>query len=317
MKMKNELTVKWTHSDDVYPDQRNVVKTVETPFLGQPDKLTELILRYLWGEDYIAKTQCGGSNSETLVMPEKRSSEPSDADITERITAILAERDAEQKAKSTAAIEAAEQYLTNGEGWRATENYIYRNNSMVCEVCDIPRELQERLLAKVAQQEADEKAVEAAKKAEREEKRRADEAKKAAQEKARDEYIAAWAAEHGSQRLRDQIELKLNGWPLYLHERLAADFEGLAGSAELDNDGENEPLNNPSAELCSAAKQLKARLIELGISEPIIQLVKITWKNDDDDDDDVLRTKHAVVCGNYIPGPAELGWKTRNIRLII
>ena len=118
----------------------------------------------------------------------------------------------------------------------------------------------------------------------------------------RNEYIAAWAAEHGSERLRGQIALGLSGWPQYLHERLAFDFDdSLYYNVELDNGGNHEEIINPSMDLVDRGKLLRDRLVELGITSSDIAFYEIALP-----DDPHNCGAQQYVCFTYRPGPEEL-----------
>lgn len=130
---------------------------------------------------------------------------------------------------------------------------------------------------------------------------------KEARAQRRREYIASWAAVHGSERLQAQVAAGMEGWPLYLHERLAAD---LGEDAELDNDGSDpEPLINPSLEQMVAAADLASRLLACGQVEKgevairKVTVAKITFEPDEDDPYPVVLT---YTCCDWTPGDPEL-----------
>jgi len=83
----------------------------------------------------------------------------------------------------------------------------------------------------------------------------------------RSEIIAEWAAEYGSDRLRDQIEMGLDGWPLYLHERLAHDFSGLWHDVVLRQrckKGGVHEIKNPDREKLDIMQLFAAYLETIG-----------------------------------------------------
>jgi hypothetical protein len=130
---------------------------------------------------------------------------------------------------------------------------------------------------------------------------------KEARAQRRREYIAGWAAIQGSARLQAQVAAGMEGWPLYLHERLAAD---LGPDAELDNDGSDpEPLINPTFEQMVAAADLASRLLACGQVEKgevairKVTVAKITFAPDEDDPYPVVLT---YTCCDWTPGDPEL-----------
>lgn len=73
--------------------------------------------------------------------------------------------------------------------------------------------------------------------------------------------INEWAEKHGSARLKEQLNQGLSGWPLYLHERLEADYPG----AELDNDGETgATVVNPTETQLRKAREVAERIVKKG-----------------------------------------------------
>lgn len=151
---------------------------------------------------------------------------------------------------------------------------------------------------------------------------RAKEEAKTAKVEARRQYIATWAAEHGSARLKAQLEAGLDGWPLYLHERLAAD---LGAEVELDNDGgDPEPLINPTIEQMVVAAQLATGLQVCGQvpeGQPAIRAATvsaITFEAEDGDNDGYGAPEsetRVYACATWRPGPAEL-FAERQVRLL-
>ncbi|KKN07249.1 hypothetical protein LCGC14_1068890 [marine sediment metagenome] len=163
---------------------------------------------------------------------------------------------------------------------------------------------------------------------------RAEQEAKDAAKQERDDTRAAeikeWAAEHGSTRLKAQIELGLDGWPLYLHERLTADWTPVTGpgtddfaSPELDNDGEHGvTLVNPSLLLAKAAKQIATRAVELGLAADIddaigsIEIVPIEFAIDSDDysEEEMCERQEYVTFAGYRPGSEAFETKTIRFR---
>ncbi len=130
------------------------------------------------------------------------------------------------------------------------------------------------------------------------------------QKAARGKYIREWAAEHGSERLRLQLAAGLDGWPLYLHERLISD---LGENAQLDNDGDDQdPLTNPTIEQLETAKDLASNLLGLGQILPErsgdevlrhVQILPIKFDEDDEGNDGFTIVYARAI---WTPGPPEL-----------
>ena len=133
--------------------------------------------------------------------------------------------------------------------------------------------------------------------------------KEAAKERRRAE-TAKWASEHGSKRLCDMLALGRDGWPLYLHERLAADYP----HAELDNDGTDSDCLTPSAASLATCWMVAGRMIELEHAASYEQALR-----------DLLNVKFLELDGNrvevvfwtgYHPGK-DPSWGTKTIRWVV
>ncbi len=148
---------------------------------------------------------------------------------------------------------------------------------------------------------------------ERDEKRAEQEARDAAKQAIdaqRAEEIKAWAETCGSARLTEQLRQGGDGWPLYLHERMAADLP----HCELDNDGEHgDVVINPTKDQLAIARQIAARAIELELyadeqeAFEHIEIVRIEFEEDDMHDPATLVY---VTFDGYRPGSEVFETKT-------
>ncbi len=152
-------------------------------------------------------------------------------------------------------------------------------------------------------------------------------------QEARTSEKLAWIEQHGSPRLLLQVEAGLDGWPLYLHERLAADLpEGLddygGDQWELDNDGVNgDTLVNPSRQAVEMLIKSAARLVELKL-EPDrkaalanLPIRRIEFPSDDDPDgygcdETEVPSGIYLVYSSYRPGQHP-GWSSKSIRIVV
>jgi len=146
----------------------------------------------------------------------------------------------------------------------------------------LPSDLEEKLKEKKAMLEEEKKAKEEAERKRQEDSR----LKREQDKKERREEAAEWVAEHGSTRLRKQLDLGLDGWPLYLHERLDKEFEGL--KAELHNDGEDgDEIINPTEEQLRVVEKVAERLAQLGLAPDMkeaarrLDIREVVFENDD------------------------------------
>lgn len=158
-------------------------------------------------------------------------------------------------------------------------------------------------------------------------------AEKQKNQEARTSEKLAWIEQHGSPRLLLQVEAGLDGWPLYLHERLAADLpEGLddygGDQWELDNDGVNgDTLVNPSRQAVEMLIKSAARLVELKL-EPDrkaalanLTIRRIEFPSDDDPDgygcdETEVPSGIYLVYSSYRPGQHP-GWSSKSIRIVV
>lgn len=136
------------------------------------------------------------------------------------------------------------------------------------------------------------------------------EAEKAATKERRHAEISAWAKVHGSKHLQDLLALGRDGWPLYLHERLARDFPG----AELDNDGTDSDCLTPSAEALATSWEVAARMVEIGVAvteeTALLDLLDVKILKLDGERMEV------VFWDDYRPG-SDPSWAAKTIRWVV
>jgi hypothetical protein len=135
------------------------------------------------------------------------------------------------------------------------------------------------------------------------------EAEKKAEQERRWAEIAAWAADHGSETLREQIAQGYKGWPRYLHERMAVEIPGVA--ARLDKKaGDYDVVADPSAEELELARRVAEALTACGsyasLQEAIedVAVVEVPAKRNEDEDEyceDIPEPTRAIRA-QYRPG---------------
>lgn len=134
------------------------------------------------------------------------------------------------------------------------------------------------------------------------------------------DYIAAWAAVHGSARLQAQVAAGLDGWPLYLHERLAMD---LGPDVELDNDGSDpEPLINPTLGQMEVAAGLASKLLACGqvekgqvaTSKVAVASIQFDPEEDAEYGEEQEPEVRVYACCDWFPGDPEL-FSMRSVRV--
>lgn len=355
------LNILWTKEGDGQPHQRKRTVSVEVPVEGDITAIQDALLSL---PGWTPEASYG--ESRTVRLPDSLADDLNDVGILTRIIPqaraemeAAAREKVEQKeahhAKRRAKLEA---WLDSGDPdntpWgvddkrvgevRSERHPSYLRNVMHHSLSDkalgwleghddLRQRIEVRLesLNSIAGQQARAK-LDAADD-ERDATRAEQEAKDAAKQE-RDDTRAAeikeWAAEHGSTRLKAQIELGLDGWPLYLHERLTADWTPVTGpgtddfaSPELDNDGEHGvTLVNPSLLLAKAAKQIATRAVELGLAADIddaigsIEIVPIEFAIDSDDysEEEMCERQEYVTFAGYRPGSEAFETKTIRFR---
>jgi hypothetical protein len=137
----------------------------------------------------------------------------------------------------------------------------------------------------------------------------------------RPKVIREWAKEYGSPRLQEQIAQGYEGWPLYLHERLAQDFPG----AKLDMDAwDYDMVLNPTEEELQLTREVAGRVLELNLADDLEQaFTKIKLRAYDVDEeypvvggtDVIQREVHCIVFNNYIPGGSSNAFSSKTIRI--
>ena len=132
--------------------------------------------------------------------------------------------------------------------------------------------------------------------------------------------IRYWADTNGSARLKEQIKQGYEGWPLYLHERLARDFPG----AKLDADAWGYGMVlNPTEEELAKARGLANRIVELKLAEDVADAFnRMKIRSYDVDvpipeyggDEVISEERHCLVFNAYRPGSAN-AFETKTIRI--
>jgi len=157
----------------------------------------------------------------------------------------------------------------------------------------------------LAQEKAEAKSQEAKRKAKEEGKSR--KAEKEAKKQAQIKVRKAWAEEHGSPRLKMQLAQGYDGWPLFLHEKLQHDFARLGFTVELDNNGEDTDVINPTEGQLFAIEEIADFLANHEMANDIksafsrIRIVQITFDSDEYDDYNEHKAKVYAVVEDYIP----------------
>jgi hypothetical protein len=137
----------------------------------------------------------------------------------------------------------------------------------------------------------------------------------------RPKIIREWAQKHGSPRLKEQIAQGYEGWPLYLHERLAYDFP----NAKLDkNAWDYSMVLNPTEEELELTRKLAERVLELGLAaslEDAFSKIKLRAYDIDEEypvvggSDSITREIHCIVFNAYIPGDSPNAFSSKTIRI--
>ena len=221
-----KVAVTW-HKPGEVATARQQVWQMEVPASGETTAEQDLLLTLREDVEW-HRTHDAGERTEAPGLPELAAAvtainaaadarREEDAARHERQEAEKREREAAEVVKYT---EAAQNYVNRG-GDPVGRGTILQSLVMAPELAWNYKRITSKLPAELveaveAQFEADRKAHFA----------RVEDDKRgvAAREAARQAEITAWAQEHGSDRLKAQIEAGLDGWPLYLHERLGADL---------------------------------------------------------------------------------------------
>jgi hypothetical protein len=140
----------------------------------------------------------------------------------------------------------------------------------------------------------------------------------------------AWIEQHGSTRLQRQIEAKMSGWPLYLHERLAADLDDYEETQRwgLDNNGAyGDDVVNPSEEAIQMMLTIADRLVEIelepdkkaALANLVIRTIEFPPDDNDDEydyDEVEIQAGTYLVYDNYRPG-LHPSWSVKSVRILM
>lgn len=344
------LEILWTKKGDGQPHQRKRVVSVEVPVEGGTSAIQDALLSLPWTEG----VTYGESWMVRLVEPREALGEKTVLDVAiPQARAEMEERErreAEQeKAGRTRRIAdrvvELETFVNGGDPGGVSgllicggiKNSVTSETSLcsladreeveiALEGCD---DLRAKIEARIIEANAGIEKTNAQIRARAVEYRAEQEARDAAKQAkvdARATEIAQWAAEHGGTRLQTQLDQGLSGWPLYLHERLAADWACIKVEVELDNDGEtgNALINPADAQLWLAAR-VADRVVELGLCADekaafaSIAIVPIDLETSDeydqrryggDYDGDSPEKKVYVTFDGYRPGSGCFATKT-------
>jgi hypothetical protein len=137
----------------------------------------------------------------------------------------------------------------------------------------------------------------------------------------RKKFIRDWAPENGSRRLREQVAQGYEGWPLYLHERLALDFP----HAKLDKDAwDYDMVLNPNDEELTRTRKFAERVVELGLAkdlEDAFSKIKVRAYDVEEEfpvlggSDIITREVHCIVFNAYRPGNSPNAFSKKTIRI--
>jgi hypothetical protein len=137
----------------------------------------------------------------------------------------------------------------------------------------------------------------------------------------RPKIIREWAQEYGSSRLKEQIVQGYEGWPLYLHERLAYDFPG----AKLDKKAwDYDMVLNPTEEELQITRSFADRILELGLADDLesaFSRIKLRAYDVDEEypamggTEIITREVHCIVFNNYRPGGSSNAFSSKTIRI--
>jgi len=133
---------------------------------------------------------------------------------------------------------------------------------------------------------------------------------KAEREERRKKYIADWAQQHGSDRLKKQVEQGFVGWPLYLHEKIGHDFGEIIENRKVvldNNDSYEGEIDNPNLEYLEIGELVLQRIKKLE-QELTIEYCRYRCDGNQDQYD-------AISIEDYRPGPKDAFEKTYNLRL--
>ena len=314
-----KIEIRWSHPADAVPAARALQYTIalpvtdETALVGDgatlPDSDRAVILAAALGVP-VANTR--GIDLDLGVSDQP----PTPDKIVEALHVEASKRsgdiEAERKQKEVAKAEAATRFRaialkrlaelrTGKQSYNDRGDYRYwqRVRDQMTDEEKVEMDVLERGLAENKRIAEDRQA------AEKEAVEKEAEAQKAAE-------ISDWTASHGSERLRMQLQQGMDGWPLYLHERLEHEIPG----AELDNDGENEDIASPTVDAMAMANKLRDLLVlcDKGSPEEVIQGIspKLVRMSFDDECNDINEHDPVYACyDGWQPGSAFKGYRVR------
>jgi len=137
----------------------------------------------------------------------------------------------------------------------------------------------------------------------------------------RPKIIQEWAQKYGSFRLQEQISQGYEGWPLYLHERLAHDFPGAA----LDKAAwDYAMVLNPTEEELKCTREFAERILDLELAddwEDAFAKIKLRAYDVEEEfpvmggSEIIVREAHCMVFKDYRPGGSSNAFFSKTIRI--
>ena len=262
--MSYELIVKWTKKGDVYPNTRDCTYTYNLPISGPMPE--NALLRRVIELDIFNQRPRHTEDEYTLHMR------------GQRVVELKEEQDCDLLGE--------DQILV------ALNRKVIEEQAALCQ-----RNEDSRQAKKIREQEYEQEKI---KEEERNKKREEKEKIEAEKRKQNEKLMMDWINQNGSSRLQKQLKVGLDGWPLYLHERLAIEFPGF----ELDRDGNDKEHKNPTEAQLDELFLAMDRAKELNLTSIEGEIKKIEFKDESEhEDDDEGAIKVYVVLFDYaIPG---------------
>ena len=231
----------WTQEDDMIENQRRVKHTVEVPAEGVLYSVTEAMLSLRASQTYID-------------LPGRFKDFPDNEVIAAAIRKAAKEQQSEHQGKVLEALRLMNAAVLTGgyddllgsgnyiRGWTTVENEAF-GRLLEPAKYTINTVIQRRKQAKYAEDQ-EQKAVHQAKVRVRKEIEHRHAAVAEQRAASREQQIAQWAETQGSVRLKLQVRQGHDGWPLYLHERLAHE---MGPEARLESEaGDWDLVANPT-----------------------------------------------------------------------
>ena len=307
----NNISVKimWTKTGDTVPYRRQIDLSVEYPVTGDTTAIQDVLLQL----------PDQGSFVNSIRIKDELAEPPRDEIVVERINRLAGELAKKARAEKARVAEEQQKTLQRDraiiEKWLASDDDLESLPGYVCYPDDMRDAIYDRnAQIRAAQDEAARVAEDA---------RDKKEAERKARRVQRDCEIAEWANQYGSKRLCEQIDQGLDGWPLYLSERMAVD---LPEGTELDNDGTDLALEvNPTDHQLSVARELATTVVALRLYQDLddafeaIEIRRIELDPEDGfdcdyDDPPEDRTHIYVIMSGYRPGSENFDTKSIRIR---